>query len=151
MHQETFTHDWLDSDQIARIRRGFSAAASDADCFTAAFYERLFELAPTLRQLFPADLSSQRDKLKHMLAVLVADLDRPGALAPALAKLGDRHRSYGVVRADFMVVGKALIDTLGSHLEEQFSPADRSAWAELYTRITAIMKKGTAQGALHPA
>jgi len=144
MHQETFTHDWLDSDQIARIRRGFSAAASDADCFTAAFYERLFELAPTLRQLFPADLSSQRDKLKHMLAVLVADLDRPGALAPALAKLGDRHRSYGVVKTDFIVVGQALIDTLAAHLGEQFGPADRSAWTALYGRITAIMTMGTA-------
>jgi len=147
MQQETFTHEWLDSGQIARIRRGFSAVATDADRFTADFYERLFELAPTLRQLFPADLSDQRDKLKHMLAVLVADLDRPVALAPALAKLGDRHRSYGVVKADFIVVGQALIDTLGSHLEEQFSPADRSAWAALYARVTSIMTKGTMRSA----
>jgi len=147
MHDEISTHDWLDSGQIARIRSGFSAVASDADCFTAAFYERLFELAPTLRPLFPADLSSQRDKLKHMLAMLVADLDRPLALAPALAKLGDRHRSFGVVKADFIVVGTALIDTLNSHLEGHFSAADRSAWAALYARVSAIMKRGTAQDA----
>lgn len=148
MHQETATRDWLDSAEIARIRFGFGAVAADADRFTADFYARLFELAPTFRPLFPEDLSSQRDKLKHMLAMLVAGLDRPVTLRPALAALGDRHRSYGVVKADFIVVGQALIDTLGSHLGEQFGPADRSAWAALYGRITAIMTMGTARTAV---
>jgi hemoglobin-like flavoprotein len=147
MHQETATRDWLDSAEIARIRSGFGAIAADADRFTADFYARLFELAPTLRPLFPDDLSSQRDKLKHMLAMLVAGLDRPVALRPALATLGDRHRSYGVVKADFIVVGQALIGTLESHLGVQFSPADRSAWAALYGRVTAIMTMGTAHAA----
>jgi hemoglobin-like flavoprotein len=147
MHQETVTHDWLDAAEITRIRRGFSAVAAEADRFTADFYTRLFEIAPTLRPLFPDDLSSQRDKLKHMLAMLVAGLDRPVALRPTLATLGDRHRSYGVVKADFIVVGQALIDTLDAHLGEQFSPADRSAWASLYGRITAIMTMGTARAA----
>src|SRR5512146_2953246 len=124
MHQQTVARDWLDSAEITRIRRGFSAVAADADRFTADFYARLFELAPTLRPLFPDDLSSQRDKLKHMLAMLVAGLDRPVALRPALVTLGDRHRSYGVVRADFVVVGQALLDTLDAHLGEQFSAAD---------------------------
>lgn len=147
MHQETATHDWLDTAEITRIRRGFSAVAADADRFTAGFYTRLFELAPTFRPLFPADLSSQRDKLKHMLAMLVAGLDRPVALRPALTMLGDRHRSYGVVKADFIVVGQALIETLATHLGEQFGPADRSAWSALYARITAIMTMSAAHAA----
>lgn len=147
MHQETVARDWLDAGEIARIRRGFGAAAADADRFTADFYARLFELAPTLRPLFPDDLSSQRDKLKDMLVMLVTVLDRPVALRPALATLGDRHRSYGVVKADFIVVGQALIDTLDVHLGEQFSSADRSAWTALYARITAIMTAGTARAA----
>jgi hemoglobin-like flavoprotein len=147
MHQETVTRDWLDTAEITRIRSGFSAVAADADRFTADFYTRLFERAPTLRPLFPDDLSSQRDKLKHVLAMLVAGLDRPVALRPALATLGDRHRSYGVVQVDFIVVGQALIDTLDAHFGEQFSPADRSAWAALYARVTAIMTTGTARAA----
>lgn len=147
MHHETNLRDWLDGAQISRIREGFAAVAADADRFTADFYARLFELAPTFRPLFPQDLSGQRDKLKHMLAMLVAGLDRPAALRPALAALGDRHRSYGVVKADFVVVGQALIDTLGTHLGEQFSSADRGAWAALYARVTAIMTAGSARAA----
>jgi hemoglobin-like flavoprotein len=144
MHQEPVTRDWLQAGEIACIRRGFSTVAADADRFTADFYARLFELAPTLRPLFPDDLSSQRDKLKHMLVMLVAALDRPDALRPTLATLGDRHRSYGVVKADFIVVGRALIDTLGAHLGEQFGSTERSAWTALYSRITATMTMGTA-------
>jgi hemoglobin-like flavoprotein len=100
-----------------------------------------------LRPLFPDDLASQRDKLKHMLVMLVTALDRPETLRPALATLGDRHRSYGVVKADFIVVGQALIDTLGAHLGEQFGPAERSAWTALYSRITTIMTMGTVHAA----
>ena len=95
--------------------------------------------------LFPDDLSSQRDKLKHMLVMLMASLDRIADLRPALAALGDRHRSYGVVRADFAVVGQALLDTLAGHLGAAFTAADRDAWAQLYGRITAIMIAGTAR------
>jgi len=148
MHQQPVPNDWLDTGEIARIRLGFSAVAADADRFIADFYARLFEVAPTLRPLFPDDLSSQRDKLKHMLAMLVAGLDRPVALTSALATLGDRHRAYGVVKADFIVVGRALIDTLDAHLGEQFSPADRHAWTTLYSRITAIMTRGTVHAAV---
>ena len=147
MYRESVTRDWLDDAEITRIRRGFGAVAADADRFTAGFYARLFELAPTLRPLFPDDLSSQRGKLKHMLAMLIAGLDRPVTLRPALAALGDRHRSYGVVKSDFIVVGQALMETLHAHLGEQFSPADRAAWAALYGRITSIMTTGTAQAA----
>jgi hemoglobin-like flavoprotein len=147
MHQESVKRDWLDTGEITRIRSGFSAVAADADRFTADFYARLFELAPTLRPLFPDDLSSQRNKLKHMLIMLIAALDRPDTLRPALATLGDRHRSYGVVKADFIVVGQALIDTLGAHLGEQFGPAERSAWTALYSRITTIMTMGTVHAA----
>ncbi|HET7063409.1 MAG TPA: globin domain-containing protein [Rudaea sp.] len=147
MHQDSTTQDWLDSGEIARIRHGFSAVAANADRFTADFYERLFERAPTLRPLFPEDLSSQRDKLKHMLVMLVASLDCPVALRPALAALGDRHRSYGVVKVDFIAVGQALIDTLDVHLGEQFGPTDRNAWTALYSRIVAIMSVGTAHAA----
>ena len=146
-HQEPAAREWLDTAEIACIRSGFNAVAADADRFTADFYARLFELAPTFRPLFPDDLSSQRDKLKHMLGMLVPSLDRPATLRPTLAALGDRHRSYGVVKADFIVVGQALMDTLGLHLGEQFGHADRSAWTALYTRITAIMTMRTTRAA----
>jgi len=147
MHHASTARDWIDADQIARIRGGFAGIAADADRFTAAFYARLFELAPTLRDLFPPDLSAQRAKLAHMLSMLTASLDRPLELRPALAALGERHRSYGVVTTDFRSVGQALLDTLAAHLGERFTVADRAAWTVLYGRIAAIMTAPTQRAA----
>jgi nitric oxide dioxygenase len=143
MHSGNEARDWLDAADVVRIRDGFARVAANADGFTADFYARLFELAPTTRALFPDDLTTQREKLKHMLVMLIGSLDRPLQLKPALAALGDRHRSYGVVKADFVVVGRALLDTLAAHLGDSFTPADRAAWADLYGRITAVMTSGT--------
>lgn len=139
MQPRYIVSDWLEAAEIARIRNGFDRIAPNADAFTTAFYARLFELAPTTRALFPEDLSTQREKLKHMLVMLIAALDRPAELRPAIAALGDRHRSYGVVKADFIVVGQALIDALAAQLGDAFVAADRAAWAALYGRIAAIM------------
>jgi len=147
MHARNENHDWIDAAKIARIRESFAGVASNADGFVADFYARLFELAPTTRALFPDDLSSQRDKLKHMLVMLMRGLDRPVELAPALAALGDRHRSYGVVKTDFAVVGLALIDTLAKHLGDAFTDADRGAWVALYRHVTNIMLAGTRRSA----
>jgi hemoglobin-like flavoprotein len=82
-----------------------------------------------------------------MLVMLIAGLDQSARLRPALAALGDRHRSYGVVSTDFAVVGQALLDTLAVHLGEMFTCADREAWSGLYGRITAIMMAGTGRAA----
>lgn len=147
MHHHAAAHDWLGAADIVRIRNGFGLVAADADGFTAAFYARLFELAPTVRALFPDDLAPQRDKLKHMLAMLTASLDRPAALQAALAALGDRHRAYGVVRSDFVVVGQALLDTLAARLGAAFADADRAAWTALYARITSIMTSAAGRAA----
>jgi len=147
MHNHTAAPDWLGAADIVRIRNVFGLVAADADGFTAAFYARLFELAPTVRALFPDDLAPQRDKLKHMLVMLMASLDRPATLQPVLAALGDRHRAYGVVRSDFVVVGQALLDTLAARLGAAFGADDRAAWSALYGRITSIMTAGATRAA----
>jgi hemoglobin-like flavoprotein len=53
MHRTAETATWLDAAEITRIRAGFARVASNADAFTADFYARLFEIAPTTRALFP--------------------------------------------------------------------------------------------------
>jgi len=143
MHSSTETRDWLATADVVRIRDGFAHVATNADGFIADFYARLFELAPTTRALFPDDLTAQREKVKDLLVMLMGGLDHPMQVKPALAALGDRHRSYGVVKADFVVMGRALLDTLAAHLGDAFTPADRAAWADLYGRITAVMTAGT--------
>lgn len=131
---------WLQPAEIARIRAQFARVAPQADAFAAAFYQRLFRLAPSVRAMFPDDLAEQQSKLVHMLATLVARLDAPAQLAAPLTRLGEHHHRYGVTRKDFALVGVALLDTLAEHLAAEFDADARHAWRRLYMHAAATMQ-----------
>jgi len=139
----TSNPNWLDPSEIARIRRQFATIGNDADAFASEFYARLFSISPLVRAMFRGDMGQQRDKLVRMLAMLVSKLDTPEQLAIPLAALGERHRGYGVMQADFDPVGRALIATLAQRLGDDFDDAARDIWLKVYAWITAQM-----QGAL---
>lgn len=132
--------DWLDPSEIARIRRQFVAIGNDADAFAAEFYSRLFSISPLVRAMFRGEMGEQRAKLVRMLAMLVSKLDTPEQLAIPLAALGERHRGYGVMQADFDPVGRALIATLAQRLGDDFDEAACAAWLKVYAWVTAQMQ-----------
>jgi len=69
-HQQLVQDTW---EQVAPI----------ADTAAEMFYGRLFELDPTLRQLFAStDMRAQGKKLMQMLAVAVKGLDKLDQLGP---------------------------------------------------------------------
>ena len=50
-------------DQVTLVQFSFKSVAPIAAKAADLFYDRLFEIAPEVRQLFPADLSGQKVKL----------------------------------------------------------------------------------------
>lgn len=131
-----------DASPNALLKRSFASAMRDPDRFGRDFYARIFELAPFVRPLFPADLTHQRDKLVRALTVLVRGLDQPDALVPTLRQLGARHVGYGVQPAHYVVVGEALVETLDALGEERLAAEARMAWVRLYGWIAAHMIEG---------
>ena len=129
-------------DQVRLVRDSFALLAPHADEVAAAFYDRLFALDPALRALFPADLAAQRRKLVAALAMAVGALDRPEALAPALAALGRRHAGYGVEDGHFATVGAVLLATLEGRLGGRFDAATRDAWTACYGLVAGAMRDG---------
>lgn len=99
------------------------------------FYNRLFELDPTLRPMFKADLKSQAEKLYHTLAYAVGGLDHPDQLLTAVGALGKRHVAYGVTAEHYATVGAALLWTLETGLGAAWTPEVRDAWTEVYTLL----------------
>lgn len=135
-------------DDIALIRRQFAATRGLEQAFAAAFYARLFQIDPTLRPLFPHDLTDQGAKLMKTLSFAVAALDRPEALQPAVFALGQRHASYGVTAAMAAPVGAALLDTLAVALGDGFTPEARATWGAAYGALVAMMAEGLASAAI---
>ena len=48
------------------VQRSFAIIAPIADDAAALFYQRLFELDPSLQRMFPEDMTGQRKKLVQM-------------------------------------------------------------------------------------
>ncbi|MBL29148.1 MAG: hypothetical protein CMM50_16570 [Rhodospirillaceae bacterium] len=111
---------------------------------TSAFYGRLFEAAPGLRPMFPANLEGQSEKLGQMLEVLVYALNRPTQLAMGLHSLGQRHVAYGVTAEHYAAVGPILLAAIGDILGDDFQPQVREAWAALIDTILQLMQRGAA-------
>lgn len=127
-------------EQTHLVQQSWAAVEPIADQAAVLFYDRLFELDPSLRSLFPAsDLSGQRQKLMQTLAVAVHGLDRLDRLVPALEALGRRHAGYRVEPAHYTTVGLALLWTLEQGLGAAFTPAVREAWAETYELVATVM------------
>lgn len=126
------------------VQDTWEQVAPIADTAAELFYGHLFELNPTLRQLFAAtDMQAQGKMLMQMLAVAVKGLDNLDQLVPAVESLGRRHVRYGVKVAHYDTVGAALLWTLERGLGEAFTPGVQDARAEAYTLLARVMKAAT--------
>ena len=108
------------------------------------FYNKLFELDPSLRPLFKGDITEQGKKLMTMIGAAVRGLDDLGELTPVVKGLGKRHVGYNVKDEHYATVGEALIWTLGQGLGDKFTEEVKEAWTIVYTTLADLMK-GAAQ------
>ena len=103
------------------------------------FYDRLFEIAPSVRALFPADMSEQRKKLMATLAAVVNGLGNLESILPSASALATRHVSYGAKAEHYPVVGAALLWTLEKALGEGWTPELADAWTAAYGTLSGFM------------
>ena len=123
---------------IALVQDSFRRVVPVAGLAADIFYERLFETAPEVRGLFPADMAEQKKKLIQMLAIAVNGLTRLDEIVPAVRDLGRRHSGYGVTPGHYDAVGAALFHTLGRGLGDAFTPEVERAWAETYGLLAGV-------------
>jgi nitric oxide dioxygenase len=126
--------------QIERIRTSWSAVEPMAVQAATLFYQRLFELDPTIKRLFRGtDMEKQRKVLMQTLAVAVKGLDKLDTILPAVQALGRRHAGYGVRAEHYETVGVSLLWTLERGLGEAFDEETRDAWATAYGTLASVM------------
>jgi hemoglobin-like flavoprotein len=129
------------SAQKSLVQDSFVDIATIADDAAVLFYQRLFELDPSLRQMFRGDMAEQRKKLMQMLTAAVKGLDRLEQLVPVVQDLGRRHARYGVEDRHYDTVAEALLWTLEAGLGRAFTPQVRDAWIAVYTLLATTMKE----------
>jgi hemoglobin-like flavoprotein len=125
--------------QIELVQSSFRKVVPIAGTAADLFYNRLFEIAPEVRSLFPQDLSEQKKKLMGMLGTAVGSLHELEEILPTVVDLGKRHKGYGVTAAHYAPVGAALLWTLEQGLGADFTPEVKAAWTDTYTTLAGAM------------
>jgi len=127
-------------DQVKLVQESFSKVAPISEQAAVLFYDRLFEVAPAVKSMFPADLTEQRKKLMATLAVVVNGLTNLEAVLPAASALAKRHVGYGAKPEHYPVVGGALLWTLEKALgEAAWTPELAAAWTAAYGTLSGYM------------
>ena len=130
----------MNAEQIKLVQSTFAKVAPIAETAADLFYGKLFELDPSVKALFKADIKEQGAKLMKMIGMAVNSLNDLPALVPVVQSLGERHVDYGVEDGHYDTVGEALIWTLGQGLGEDFTEEVKNAWVETYTVLATVMK-----------
>jgi nitric oxide dioxygenase len=125
--------------QIELVQNSFAKVAPISDQAAIIFYDRLFEVAPQVRAMFPDDLTEQRKKLMATLAVVVNGLTNLPAILPAASALAKRHVGYGAKPEHYPVVGSALLWTLEKGLGGAWTPDVAEAWTAAYGTLSGYM------------
>jgi hemoglobin-like flavoprotein len=129
----------LSPDQIALVQQSFAKVAPISETAAVIFYDRLFEVAPSVRPMFPADMTEQRKKLMATLAVVVNGLGNLESVLPAASALAKRHVGYGAKAEHYPVVGGALLWTLEKGLGDGWTREVADAWTAAYGTLSGYM------------
>src|SRR6201986_3021787 len=126
-------------DQIRLVQQSFAKVAPISEQAAVIFYDRLFEVAPSVKAMFPENMTEQRKKLMATLAVVVNGLSDLPSILPAASALAVRHVGYGAKREHYPVVGAALLYTLEKGLGEAWTSEVASAWTTAYETLSGYM------------
>jgi NAD(P)H-flavin reductase/hemoglobin-like flavoprotein len=121
------------------IRRTMEAIEPVADKTTSYFYASLFLRNPELRDLFPAAMDVQRDRLFKALLTAAKHVDDIDTLTEYLSNLGRGHRKYGARPEHYPAVGECLIGALTRYASDVWNEEVEAAWVRAYTTISQIM------------
>lgn len=137
---------------IAAVRASCRAVADRPVRLAEEFYRELFEMAPQLRTMFPADMSGQMQKMTDTLLAAITHLAETDTaeLEGVLHRLGADHRArYGVEAEHYGYIGHALTRAVREVAGAQFTGSLSSSWIAVYQWVAAHMTAG-AESLDHP-
>jgi hemoglobin-like flavoprotein len=118
--------------------------------FSIVFFDRLFELDPSIRVLFPSDLGRQRAQLVPELSFFVAAVADLPAFIERARRLGALHHRGGARPEHYEVAEGALLAALSCVLGATFTTDVERAWRRLYRLIAETMLEGSASELFAP-
>ena len=128
---------------VELLESSFALLAPRGEELVELFYDRLFETAPAVRELFPEDMADQRKALLGALGALISNLRKPEELKGFLEELGAKHVGFGAVEGHYDVVAKVLVEVMAELAgDELWTDELQTAWSDALTAVKGIMLNG---------
>ncbi|NWF69582.1 MAG: hemin receptor [Chloroflexi bacterium] len=118
--------------QKTLVQTTFTHLAARSERASLIFYERLFELDPSVRRFFRRDIKEQGRHFMLAVSTAVTASSAPEVIRQSMHQLGQRHVNYGIKLYHFDMMGEAFLYALKSVLGEEYTSEVEEAWAALY-------------------
>lgn len=136
---ETNASDTMTERQLLIIKSSWSSVMQQPQEAGELFYQKLFEINPSLQALFKNDQELQTRKFISMMTVFVSKLQHTEELANVLDALAKRHVGYGAKVSHYPMVGKALLAVLAQQLDQRWNLETQQAWELMYQTVADSM------------
>ncbi len=123
----------------AALKTSWAEVAAHGDKVPLYFYSHLFLSHPELRQMFPIQMTAQRDKLVTALGHFISNVDQLDDVMPFMQQLGRDHRRFAVTTEHYRVLGASLLATLRKFLGSAWTSELAASWAEAYNLVAKVM------------
>jgi nitric oxide dioxygenase len=104
-----------------------------------SFYDRLFEIAPEVRTMFPEDLTKQSEKLAYTIGFVVSNLHRLPEIKSSIEDLGRKHSKLKVKPEHYTYVKTALLETIERAMKDNYNEDIGNAWDDALTYVATVM------------
>lgn len=120
--------------------------ATAADTVVGRFYTTWFAIDPSVRDMFPPDMTTQRAVFTRALNWLLGEFVAQRAEEPVafLAQLGRDHRKYGVQPHHYESLAHALYATLRHEVAAAWTPAVEDAARQAINLMGGVMSGAAA-------
>ncbi|MCV2361904.1 globin domain-containing protein [Paucibacter sp. DJ1R-11] len=105
------------------------------EAITRHFYQRMLGQHPELKNLFNLSNQSQGEQaqaLARAVYAYAAHMDKPLQISPVLDRIAHKHVSLGITPAQYTIVGRHLLASIGEVLGEAITADIAGAWDEAY-------------------
>ncbi len=133
----------MTADAITAVKASYAEVATRPLLLAARFYEDLFAADPSLRPLFPTDLTPVQGHFEAALALVIRHLDEAEALRDSLRALGAQHVHWRARPEDYLIARGALLSAIRK-LSLGWSDALEKRWHDAITAIIVPMLEGAA-------
>lgn len=122
------------------LRDSFKLLEPQAEEVMSRFYDELFARFPAVKPMFAKTTKAKQMRmLLASLKLVVANLDNPDKLVPALQQMGKRHKGYGAVPDHYTAVAETLMDVMKEFAGKAWTKQVHQAWTDALNLVAETM------------